>query len=147
MSRDCTRCRVAGQGTRAKVQPQAAPGALGRGLTPLEIQRFILGQTKMPHGGKHSLHSSEWLQPETGSVPSRRAARQMQFPRPPSPPRLTYSAYMAGRERVSNSLSSLPTWPSFSTKPWAGPLALLPCLCFLPPFNPLPPILFASPEP
>lgn len=45
---------MAGQGTGAKVQPQAAPGALGRGLTALEIQRFILGQTKILHEGKQS---------------------------------------------------------------------------------------------
>lgn len=44
--------RVAVQGMRAKDQPQAAPGALGRGLTALEIQKFILGQTKVPHEGK-----------------------------------------------------------------------------------------------
>lgn len=46
LRRDCTRRRLAGQGTSAKVQPQAAPGALGRELAALEIQRFVLGWTK-----------------------------------------------------------------------------------------------------
>lgn len=43
---DGTRRRLAGQGTSAEAQPQVAPGALGRELAALEIQRFILGWTK-----------------------------------------------------------------------------------------------------
>lgn len=56
---------------RAKGQPQAAPGALGRGLTALDIQKLILGQTTVPHEGKQCLHSTGSLWPETGLVPSR----------------------------------------------------------------------------
>lgn len=56
---------------RAEGQPQAAPGALGRGLTALEIQKLILGQTTVPHEGKQCLHSTGSLWPETGLVPSR----------------------------------------------------------------------------
>lgn len=67
----CTMHRMAAQGTRGKEQPQAAPSALGRGFTALEIQKLILGQIKVPHEGKQCLHNTRWLWLETGLRPSR----------------------------------------------------------------------------
>lgn len=61
LSCESTMHRVAEQGTSAKGLSQAAPGALGSGLTALEIQKLILGETKVPHEGNQCLHSTRWL--------------------------------------------------------------------------------------